>query len=239
MGGRYWLWTGARLVVAIATVAWAASYLGTGSAEKEFQKTLDAMKQVHSFRAAYRGTGFPSANQHNELLWEVDCNRNIVHRQEHYLDTCTDPPECTKQTDFSREELDWAVYQYLRQADGSWAASRHLAGTQTQHLCGRLQQGTDSDLLPPVATMIKRGILQEGDKKTVNGVRCREWLVTLKGGPGGREHDTLCLGLEDHLPYEMTVDWDRSGTSFSDYNKPIEFDLPAEVVRATSANESN
>ena len=27
--------------------------------------------------------------------------------------------------------------------------------------------------------MIKRGV-QKGDKKTVNGVRCCEWLVTMK-----------------------------------------------------------
>ena len=61
--------------------------------------------------------------------------------------------------------------------------------------------------MPQIATMIQRGILQKGDKKTVNGVRCREWLVTMKGAPSGLEHDTVCLGLEDHLPYEMTVDW--------------------------------
>jgi len=236
MGGRYWFWMGARLVAAIVLVAWVASYMGTGSGEKEFQKTLDAMKQVHSFRVASSATPY---TQHNDLLWEVDCTRNLVHRQEHYVNTCTDPPDCTQQTDLSREEMDWAVYEYVRQTDGSWAGARHPAGNQTQHLCGRLREGEDSGLLPPIATMIKRGIIQKGDKKTVNGVRCREWLVTLKGGPGGLEHDTLCLGLDDHLPYEMTVDWERSRTSFSDYNAAIQFDLPGEVVRATSASGSN
>jgi len=62
MGERYWLWVGARLLVALAVMAWALSYLGTGSGEKEFQKTLDAMKQVHSFRVAYSAT---PPNQHN------------------------------------------------------------------------------------------------------------------------------------------------------------------------------
>ena len=236
MGGRYWMWMGARLLAAVAIVAWAASYLGPGSGEKEFQKTLDAMKQVHSFRVAYSATPL---TQHNEALWEVDCNRNFVHHQEHYVNTCTDPPDCTKQSDFSREELDWAVYQYMRKADGSWAGSGRPAGNQTNYMCGHLAEGTDSNLLPPIATMIKRGILQKGDKKTVNGVQCREWLVTMRGAPSGLEHDTICLGLEDHLPYEMTVDWAHSRASFSDYNAAIEFDLPADVVRATSANGSN
>ena len=73
----------------------------------------------------------------------------------------------------------------------------------------RSPRATDNGLMPQIATMIKRGILQKGDKKTVNGVRCREWLVTMKGGTSGLEHDTVCLGLEDHLPYEMTVDWQQ------------------------------
>ncbi|MGA2857359.1 MAG: hypothetical protein ABSE40_10840 [Candidatus Sulfotelmatobacter sp.] len=235
MNGRYWLWVGARLVVAVAIVAWAASYLTTGSGEKEFQKTLAAMKQVRSFRAAISSTPY---SQRNDLLWEVDCNRNLVHRQEHYVNTCADPPACTQQSDMSLDQLDWTVYRYDRQADGSWKGG-HLTTNQTRYLCGHLAEGTDSNLMPPIATMIKRGIIQKGDKKTVNGVKCREWLVTLKGGPGGLEHDTLCLGLEDYLPYEMTVDWEHSRALFSDYNAAIEFDLPAEVVRATSASGSN
>jgi hypothetical protein len=92
----------------------------------------------------------------------------------------------------------------------------------------------DSNLLPQIATMIKRGLLQKGDKKTVNGVRCREWLVTMKGGTRGLEHDTVCLGLEDHLPYEMTVDWENSRTSFSDYNGTIQFDGPEAALQPAS-----
>jgi hypothetical protein len=236
MGRRYWVWLGVRLVLAIALVAWAGSYLTTGSGEKEFQKTLEAMKHLHSFRVAATATPF---TQKNEWQWDVDCDRDLVRRQEHYVNSCTNPPDCKQQTDMSREELDWAVYEYVRQNDGSWSASRYSTGSQAKNLCGRLAQGTDSNLLPPIATMIRRGILQKGDKKTVNGVKCREWLVTMKGAPNGLEHDTVCLGLDDHLPYEMTVDWEHARTSFSDYNSTIQFDLPAEVVRATSASGSN
>jgi len=236
MGDRYWLWVGARLLVAVAIVGWAASYIGTGSGEKEFQRTLDAMKQIHSFRAA---TVASPLTQHNEFLWEVDCGRNIAHYQEHITNQCGDDNTHCSNIDMSREELDWAVYEYDRQSDGSWQASRHPAGNRTRYLCGHLSDGTDSNLLPPIATMIRRGIIQKGDKKTVNGVRCREYLVTMKGAPGGLEHDTVCLGLEDRLPYEWTVDWEKARTSFSDYNTAIQFDLPAEVVKETSASTSN
>jgi len=236
MGGRYWLWLGARLILAIALVAWAGSYLGTSSGEKEFQKTLEAMKHIRSFRASTTATPY---SQKNELSWEVDCDRNLLHFQTHYVDSCTNPPDCDKQNDFSQEELDGSSHEYVRQSDGSWAASKYQTGLKAVGLCGRLAQGAEIVPFPPIATMIKRGILQKGDKKTVNGVRCREWQVTLRGGPGGLEHDTVCLGLDDRLPYEMTVDWARSRTSFSDYNTTIQFDLPAEVLQATSASGSN
>ncbi len=93
--------------------------------------------------------------------------------------------------------------------------------------------------MPPIATMIQRGVIQKGEKKTVNGMRCREWLVTMRGGLRGLEHATVCIGLEDHLPYEMTVDWDNSRTSISDYNTQIAFDLPEAAVQPTSAAANN
>lgn len=227
MGERYWLWVVVRLGVGVAIVAWAASYLGTGSGEKEFQKTLDAMKQVHSFRVAATAA---SETDHNDLLWEVDCNRNILHRQWHLVDTRTDPPQEIKQN-----QLYVAGREYERQSDGSWVPPKYGAGGSAAWFCSNLAQGADSNVLPQIATMIKRGILQKGDKKTVNGVRCREWLVTIKGGYSGLEHDTVCLGLADHLPYEMTVDWERSRTSYSDYNSPIQFDAPEAVLQPASS----
>lgn len=227
MGDRYWLWVGARLAVALAIMAWALSYLGTGSGEKEFQKTLDAMKQVHSFRVALTAT---PPNQHNELLYEVDCNRDAVHQQVHYIQF--ENPQVDSKTDV----IVVADREYIRQPDGSWSKSLSgPGGVNAKWYCGSLAQGTDSSLLPQIATMIKRGIIQKGDKKTVNGVRCREWMVAMRGAPSGLEHDTVCIGLDDHLPYEMTVDWAHSRSSFSDYNTAIQLDLPEASVQPASA----
>jgi|SRR3974390_137271 len=231
MGDRYWLWMGGRLLAGVIIVGWAASYLGTGSSEKEFQKTLDAMKQVHSFRAAYSAN--PNA-QHNDMLWEVDCNRNILHYQMHVVETSNTPP-----TDMTREEMHVAGREYDRQGDGPWSKGQYgEGGNSAKRYCTDLAQGTDNYLFPQIATMIRRGILEKGDKKTVNGVRCRDWRVTLKGGPSGMEHDTVCIGLDDRLPYELTVDWQASRTSFSDYNAPISFDLPEAAVQPASATSS-
>ena len=227
MGGdRYWLWVVVRLLMAVAIVGWAMTYLRPGGAEREFQKTLDAMKQVHSFRVAF--TANPGT-QHHEMLWEVDCNRNIEHSQSHFVDTSITPP-----AEFNQDEVSVEGVQYNHQSDGSWAPDK-LRRTPASFYCGALARGDEINLMPKIATMIKRGVLQEGDKKTVNGVRCREWHVAMKGAPSGLEHDTVCLGVDDHLPYELTVDWEHSHTSFSDYNAPIQFDVPEAALRPASA----
>jgi hypothetical protein len=229
MGERYWLWVGVRLLVAVLIVAWAGSYLATGSGEKEFQKTLDAMKQVHTFRAAESAT--PEATLHTETLWEADCSRLMVRYQTHWVDSGAAAPR-----NIDHDVTYVGLREYERKSDGSWSESRYsYRGGSATGYCNNIAQGTDSNLLPDIATMIKRGIIQKGDKKTVNGVRCREWLVTMRGAPSGLEHDTVCIGLEDHLPYEMTVDWAHSRASFSDYNTAIQLDLPEASLQPASA----
>lgn len=233
MGGRYWTWLLARLAVAVVMFAWAFSYLKGGGAEKEFQKTLDAMKQVQSVRIA--ATASPRPTQHMELSWELDCQHDVLHFQRHLVDTSLDPA-----SEFNEDQLYAAGHEYDHQSDGSWAPPRYPGGFRSaKAFCRDLAQGSDSNLLPRVATMIKRGILQKGDKKTVNGVRCREWLVTLKGGFSGLEHDTICIGLDDHLPYELDVDFENSRTTFSDYNSAIQIDLPDAAVQPASATRDS
>jgi len=227
MGNRYWLWVVVRLAIGVPIVTWAASYLGPGSGEKEFQKTLEAMKQVHSFRVAVSAS---PGTQHNEMLWEVDCNRDLLHYQWHFTDSSH--PE----TVIARDEIHVANQEFDRESDGSWSKHQFAMGVRSaKGFCGKLAQGADSYVLPQIATMIQRGVLQKGDKKTVNGVRCREWLVAMRGAPSGLEHDTVCLGLQDHLPYELTVDWQASRSSFSDYNTPIQIDVPEAAPQAATA----
>ena len=120
MRDRYWRWMGVRLLVGAAIVAWAASYLGAGGGEKEFQKTLDAMKQVHSFRVAYSAT---PPMQHNELLWDVDCNRDIVHQQSDYQQTSRNPLSEMKQ-----DQTIMASQAYERLSDGSWSKAHFATG---------------------------------------------------------------------------------------------------------------
>jgi len=231
---RFWIWIGVRLAVALLIVGFVFSFLMPGSGEREFQKTLDAMKQVHSFRAVYLAN---PGTQMNDLLWEVDCNREIVHQQAHYVDTSTNPPG-----EMTHEELRVGHLWYTRQNDGQWKQTGFsYQGGSPKWYCGKIAEGSDSSILPNIAKMIKRGIIEKGDKKTINGVPCRVWSVASRNGTANLEHATLCIGVEDHLPYEMTVDWQHSRTSYSDYNVPIQFaDLPdASVQPANATGGSN
>jgi hypothetical protein len=231
MGNRNWLGIGMRLVVVAMVVAGAAMYMGTGSGEKEFQKSLDAMKQVRTFRVAYSVT--PAQNMHNDQSWDVDCARDLVHYQGHLVRTGDNEAH-----DITEDQFSLAGRNYELQVDGSWAPMKNPRPynlAPAKFFCDNLAQGTDTNIFPSIATMIKRGIIQKGDKKTVNGVRCREWLVAMRGGRMGMVHDTVCLGLDDHLPYELTDSLENSRSTFSDYNAPVQFEIPEAAVQPASA----
>jgi hypothetical protein len=219
-----------RLVVLAVIVAGAAMYMGTGSGEKEFQKSLEAMKQVRSFRVTF--AEIPMQDAHNDKSWDVDCGRDLVHYQGHLVANGGDNPH-----DFTEDQISVGGRNFEHRVDDSWTPMTihpyNLA--PAKFFCSNLARGTDTNILPSIATMIKRGIIQKGEKKTVNGVTCREWLIAMKGGRTGMEHDTVCLGLEDHLPYELTVDWENSRSTFSGYNAPIPFDLPEAALQPASA----
>lgn len=235
MEGRYWIWMGARLVAAVVIVGWAASYLtpGNGSGEKEFKKTLEAMKQIRSVRIAT--VAEPQANQHSEISWELVCAQDAYRYRWHFVQSDSEQP-----AEVNQEEINVGSTKYERKPNDTWQAHRYPPGvTAASTTCARLAQGTETRMLPDISTMIQRAIIQKGDKKTVNGMRCREWLVTMKGGFSGLEHDTLCLGVDDHLPYEMTVDWQHSRTTFSDYNSPFQIELPPAALQNASANSTS
>jgi hypothetical protein len=227
MEGRYWIWLVARLLIAVIIVGWAASYLTPGGGEKEFQKTLDAMKQVRSVRV--QTVSDPVATEHSETSSELVCDQDAYHYKWRLVNS---DPE--RHSDTPNEPLQVGSASYHRMAGGPWEKYGYQGATP-KAICSSLGQGS-STLFPEIATMIRRGILDKRDQKTVNGVRCREWKVTMKGGTNGLEHDTVCLGLKDHLPYEVTVDWEHSRAVYSDYNSPIQLELPAAELQPASVS---
>ncbi|MGD0823929.1 MAG: hypothetical protein ABR908_05055 [Terriglobales bacterium] len=231
-GRHYWIWLTVRLVFAVVIVGWSASYLffPGGSGEKEFQKSLDAMKQVQTARIAT--VIDPTPTQHMEISWDLVCAQNAYRYRLHVVQ-----PDQPNNAGQEQEEFHIGNLVYQRKLDDSWAA-RPTRTVTPNAVCQTLAQGTDSKLFPDLATMIQRGIIEKGDKKMVNDVRCREWKVTLKE-PKGLEHLTVCLGLDDHLPYEMTMDWQHARATYYDYNATFQLDLPGAARPAGEISATN
>ena len=225
------LWMVASLLIG-GVIIWAVGQaVNPSNGDVEFKKTLESIKQVKSFRGAYIDS---ASGSHSERLWEVDCNQVIVHQQSHDAQSNGDSPFEMKQ-----EELLVGEQRYTRDRDGSWenngyAGERYSA----KWYCDNLARGTVRDLLPDMYTMVSHAMTEKGDKKAVNGVRCQDWKFAVRTAVLA-EDGSMCIGLDDHLPYEMTV---KNGGhySYSDYNRPIQFEAPAAVLQpASSTGGSN
>lgn len=228
MGNR--LWIGAILLAGM--FFWGVGYVvSPNSGDAEFEKMLEAMRQVKSFRGMYVGS--MASSQHSQRLWEVDCNRGIVHKQSQDLQTSTNPPEM-KEDEF----LVGSDQKYTRTSDGSWEKTRYTAQLYSASwYCENLAKGTVRDLLPDVRAMLRSATFGEGDKKTVNGVRCRDWNFAMHSSTSG-QRGSVCIGLEDHLPYEMTTD-NGAHYSYTDYNRPLQFDAPEAILQSASSTDGS
>jgi hypothetical protein len=230
MGNLRWLKIGACLLGA-GVIFWAVGQaVNPTSGDTEFHKTLEAMKQVKSFRGAYSESA--SSMQHSVRLWEVDCNRVIVHEHSQDQQSNTDSP-----FEMNQEELLVGDQRYIHGRDGSWENTGYAGDRgSAKWYCDNVARGTVRDLLPDMYTMISHAITERGDKKIVNGVRCREWKFDQRTVLSSQK-GSICIGLDDHLPYEMTMEGGHY--SYSDYNKPIEFEAPEAVLQPASSTGSS
>jgi hypothetical protein len=225
MGNRFF-WIGAILLAGL--FFWAVGYVvAPDGGDAEFQKMLEAMKQVKSFRGVYIGS--TASTQHSERFWEVDCTRGIVHKHSKELPNGANPAEMTEDKFFVGSDQ-----MYTLTSDGSWEKSKYPSQLYSADwYCENIAQGTIRDLLPDVRAMLRSATFGKGDKKTVNGVRCQDWNFTMHSASSG-QRGSVCVGLEDHLPYEMTTD-NVGRYSYTDYNRPIQFDAPEAVLQPASA----
>jgi hypothetical protein len=222
------IWIGVILMAVGLLFSWGVAYVvAPNGGDAEFQKMLEATEHVKSFRGTYVDS--PTSAQHLEKLWEVDCNRSVVHKRSQTSKTDANPVEVKE------DQLLVGLDRYSHDPDGSWVktADKHVQYSG-QWYCENLAGGTLRDLLPDTRSMLRSAMIGKGDKKTVNGVHCQDWQFAMKSSTSGVK-GTVCIGVEDHLPYEMTTD---SGAhySYSDYNRPIEFAVSEEILQSASSN---
>lgn len=225
MGNRF-LWIGALVLVGL--FCWGVKYVVTpNNGDVEFQTMLEAMKQIKSFRGTYVGT--TASTLHSERLWEVDCTRGIVHKHSQEVPNGANTAEVTEDQFFvGSDQL------YTHTSDGSWNETKYVSALYSaKWYCDNIAQGTVRDLLPDVRAMLNSATFGKGDKKTVNGVRCQDWNFTNHSRNSGQK-GSVCIGLGDHLPYEMIVE-NTGQYSYSDYNRSLQFDAPEAVLQSTSS----
>jgi hypothetical protein len=221
-------WIGAMLLLAGLTYWGVSSLVSPNAGDAEFQKMLEATEHVKSFRGAYAGST-PSA-EHSEKFWEVDCNRGIVYKRSQTSQTSANPVK--------EDQLLVGLDRYNHDPDGSWVktADKYLMYSG-QWYCDNLAQGALRDLLPDTRSMLRNAMIGKADTKTINGIRCQNWQFAMKSSTSG-VHGTVCIGPEDHLPYEMTTDT-GAHYSYSDYNQPIQFEAPEDILQSASATGAN
>jgi hypothetical protein len=227
---RRWLWIGACLLLA-GLVFWGVGEgVGPSSGETEFRKTQEAMKQIKSFRGTYADSG--SSMGHSERQWEVDCNRVIVYERPHNSQTGTD-----SSFDMRGDEMLVGDQRYMLEGNGSWENTGYAGDrSNAKWYCNRIAEGTDSGLLPDMFSLVNHGITEKSDKKTVNGVRCREWKFDIRTPVSSRK-GAICLGVDDHLPYEMTLDGGHY--FYSDFNQPIPIEVPDATLQSSRSSRSS
>jgi hypothetical protein len=222
MGNKIWI--GAAVLVA-GLIFWGVGQaVNPSSGDTEFQKTLEALKQVKSFRGSYN-----QSVSHTERLWEVDCNRVIVHQQSNDAQSGADAAFAMRE-----DELLVGDQRFTHASDGSWTNDGYAGDRgSAKWYCDNMARATVSDLLPDIRTILRHALFEKGDKKTVNGVQCRMWKFAVRSATLAQQ-GSMCVGVDDHLPYEMITDGGHY--SYSDYNRPIQFEAPDAVLQATSAS---
>jgi hypothetical protein len=232
MDSRRLFWIAAGVLLAGGIFWGVGQAVNPSDGDTEFKKALEAMKQVKSFRGTYIESA--SSSVHSQRLWEVDCNQVIVHQQSHDSQASTDAP-----FEMKEDELLVGDLRYIRDNSGSWQNTGEAGiRSSAKWNCDNIAQGTARDLLPDILTMTHHAMFEKGAKKTVNGVACREWKFDVRYAVSSQK-GSVCLGVDDHLPYEMTAE-NGGRYSYSDYNRPIQIEVPrADLQPVSSTNESN
>lgn len=220
---RFWTWLLARLLavaVILGVVLW---YRMPNSGEREFRQAAQALKTVHSVHYTMVND---QPTQKIQLEGDLVCPDDRFREATHII---VNQPHNQGTLDTEVRRVDGKPYTQLN--GHQWTVD-YQNGRSPRITCQQLATDASISVLPNLSDMVRRGLFKKGDKKTVNGEVCRQWYVTLRAGPGpllprssDLEHRTVCLGIDDHLPREM------SGTHLGLWT--YAFDTPAEIEMPT------
>jgi hypothetical protein len=91
--------------------------------------------------------------------------------------------------------------------------------------CTRGPRRTDT-LLERMELILATGKVRKGDKRTVNGRQCRDWIASASAPAGWRDEFGVCIGDAD-LPREVFAPDRQMVETYSEWNVPIRIEAPA------------
>ena len=226
MENRSLLGVAATVLIACAIFWGVYKSVDSSSADTELQQMLAASKQVKTFRGAYVAS-MPGTYE-SERTWEVDCNRVIVHQQSKASQTSSDSP-----FNLNQDEILLGSQMFTRDSSGAWKNDGEVRPRgQAKRYCDSIAIGDEKDLLPDLQELTRHGIMEKGDKKVVNGAKCRDWKFDMRTAMSSRK-GSICIGVDDHLPYEFVMD--SGHYTYSDYNQPLQIDAPDASLQPVSS----
>jgi hypothetical protein len=222
----------ALAIVGALLIGFTVFWLSPESGEREFGRAVEAVKLVRSYR--YSSVTAPRPTRHTEAHGEMSCSQAAFHQLIHVVD------EDLKPSDFIEETVRLNTGTFQRAGDGTWSRRTLSEGWEKpEQLCTKLSSGVDIQFFPDVSRMQKNGIFERGESKDAGGVQCRVWKVQVTEYGSGLENRTVCLGVKDHLPYEVTSDYDGSRTTFSDFNAAIEIPEMTSIAASDDGSRAN
>jgi hypothetical protein len=112
-------------------------------------------------------------------------------------------------TNYTKKGLRWVTSQEERSRTAS---------------CAWGPRGTDT-LLQLLDAILIAGKIHKGDKRIVNGERCRDWTASVPAPGGWRDEFVVCIG-EGELPREVFTPDRRLVETYTDWNLPIRIEAP-------------
>jgi hypothetical protein len=96
---------------------------------------------------------------------------------------------------------------------------------RTTASCSRGPRSTDA-LLDRMDFILMTGKIRKGDRRTVNGDQCRDWIASASAPEGWRDEFGVCIGDGD-LPREVFAPDRQMVETYSEWNVPIRIEAPA------------
>ena len=201
----------ARLVV-FGLLALFIYWAMPGSGASAMKKMNAAMQNARSWRVQ---TMVAEPTKIIESLTEVYCPSRVHTVNKTVLD------ESGRHYEDSSESI-WIEGTNYAKKGSRWVTSQEDRSRTASCTWG--PRGTDT-LLQSLDAILVAGKIQKGDKRIVNGERCRDWIASVPAPTGWRDEFTVCVG-DKELPLEVFTPDRRLVETYTDWNAAIRIEAP-------------